>query len=104
MSLNAMVTATSLNTTCKTLSVPALLWTASPVHEGQNLDDDQAWELSKEKTSETRGVQGHAPPEFFPPLHSNLCNLGAFNSIKSGCSKEKSPTFKAVFIIVIIIL
>ena len=27
---------------------------------------EQAWELSKEKTSETKEVRGHAPPEFFP--------------------------------------
>ena len=65
--------------------------------------EHQAWELSKEKTSETRGVRGHAPPEFYSPLHSNLCNLEAFDSIKSGCSKEKSQTFKDFFIISIFI-
>ena len=37
-------------------------------------DIKQAWELSKEKTSETRGVRGHAPPNFCFLLHSNLCN------------------------------
>ena len=25
----------------------------------------QAWELATEKTSETRGVRGHAPPKMF---------------------------------------
>ena len=57
--------------------------------------NQQAWELSTEKTSETRGFWGHAPLYFLSGLHSNLCNLGAFGCIKSGCSKEKIPTFNA---------
>lgn len=46
---------------------------------------------NQQKNHETGGVRGITPLENIFGLYSNLCSLGAFDSIKSGCSKVSVP-------------